>query len=94
MSWGHDYGHFVDVCNMHAIRLNPIGTEAYGSVSALLRTAKGIENLLSTERERKLSAAVQHRIRVWAARAATCVKRTSMSEKAKNTSKFINWRVG
>jgi hypothetical protein len=66
MSWGHDYGHFVDVCNMHAIRLNPIGAMAYGGVSALQRTAKGIEASLSTARERKLSAAVQHRIRVWA----------------------------
>ena len=94
MSWGHDYGHFVDVCNMHAIRLNPIGVEAYGGVSASQRTVKGIETSSSTARERKLSAAVQHQIGAQAVRATTCVKRTSMSEKAKNTSKFINWRVG
>ena len=94
MSWGHDYGHFVDLCNMHAIRLNPICIEAYGGVSAWRRTAKGIETSLSTARERELSAAVQHGRGMPDRYLATCVKRTRMSEKAKNTSKFINWRVG
>ena len=79
---------------MHAIRLNPIAAEAYGGVSAWLRTAKGIETSLSTAWERELSAAVQHGRGASDRRFATCVKRTRMSEKAKNTSKFINWRGG
>ena len=60
MSWGHDYGHFVDVCNMHAIRLNPIGVEAYRDVSAWERTVKGINDTNRTAWEREQSAAVQH----------------------------------
>jgi hypothetical protein len=49
---------------MHAIRLNPIGAEAYGDVSAWRRTAKGIKATIRTARERELSAAVQHRMGV------------------------------
>ena len=47
-----------------------------------------------TAREREASAAVQHELRGPHCLPTTCVKRTRMSEKAKNTSKFINWRVG
>jgi len=79
---------------MHAIRLNPIGIEAYGYVSPWRRTAKGIKAAIRTAREREFFAAVQHRMSVQGGRSATCVKRTPMSEKAKNTSKFINWRGG
>jgi hypothetical protein len=45
---------------MHAIRLNPIGVEAYRDVSAWGRTVKGIKDTNRTAWERKLSAAVQH----------------------------------
>jgi hypothetical protein len=49
---------------MHAIRLNPIGIEAYGGVIVWRRTAKGIKATIRTAWERELSAAVQHRMGV------------------------------
>ena len=45
---------------MHAIRLNPIGVEAYRDVSAWERTVKGINDTNRTAWEREQSAAVQH----------------------------------
>jgi hypothetical protein len=80
-------------CNYHAIRLNPDQCAALRMLRRVRAPARAIRDKESTAIAHDRSDAVQHgakKIDYTESVFATCRKQTRMSEKAKNTSEFVN----